>query len=133
MEQHRGDSAGLSAVLDTIAPIATSERLAAVKEEVMAVQVRPEVARYVVELVRQTRDSVQLQLGGSPRASVLLQLAARAAAALEERSYVIPDDVKSLFVPVLQHRVVLTAAAEVEGLRAPELLTELANAVAVPR
>ena len=133
LEQHRGDSAGLSAALDTIAPIATGEGLAAVKEEVMAVQVRPEVARYVVELIRQTRDSVHLQLGGSPRASVLLQLAARAAAALEERSYVIPDDVKSLFVPVLQHRVVLTAAAEVEGLRAPELLTELANAVAVPR
>ena len=133
LEQHRGDTAGLSAVLDSITTVTTAEGLAAVKEEVMAVQVRPEVGNYVVKLVRQTRDHVHLHLGGSPRASVLLQLAARAAAALDERSYVIPDDVKSLFVPTLRHRVVLSAAAEVEGLRADELLTELANAVAVPR
>ncbi len=133
LEQHRGDTAGLSALLGSITPVAGPAELAAAREEVVGVTLQPAVVRYLVDLVRRSRDHVHVQLGGSPRATVLLQLAARAAAALEGRDYVVPDDVKRLFVPVLRHRILLTAAAEVEGRAADAVLRELADAVPVPR
>jgi MoxR-like ATPase len=133
LEQHRGDTAGLTRLLQSVNRVADAARLGEVKEEVHAVSVRPEVARYLVELVRRTRDHHHIQLGGSPRAALLLQVAARAAAALEGRDYLIPDDVKGLFLPVLRHRVLLTAAAEVEGLGPDDILRGVLQSVAVPR
>jgi MoxR-like ATPase len=133
LEQHRGDTAGFMALLQSIERIATAETLARTKEETLAVQVRPEVSKYLVEMVRKTRNDVHIQLGGSPRSALLLQVASRAAAALEGRDFVIPDDVKQLFVPVMRHRVLLTAAAEVEGLGADEVLRGVADAVPAPR
>ncbi len=133
LQEHSGDTAGFSARLASVERMGGAADLARAKEEAMSVEMRPEVAKYLVELVRKTRNDVHIQLGGSPRASLLLQIAARAAAALEGRSYVIPDDVKQLFVPVLRHRLLLTAAAEVEGLSADEILRGVADAVPVPR
>ncbi|MBI2568875.1 MAG: AAA family ATPase [Candidatus Schekmanbacteria bacterium] len=133
LEQHRGDTAGLSALLAAIEVVGGVAELAAAREEAMRVQIRPEVAEYLVRLVRRTRDHTQIQLGGSPRAALLLQLAARAAAAMEGREYAIPDDVKELFVPALRHRIVLTASAEVDGVGADEVLRGLVESTPVPR
>ncbi len=133
LDQHRGDAAGLSALVATIETVATSADLLAAKREAMAARVDADVARYLVELVRRTRDHVHIELGGSPRATLLLQLAARCAACLDGRDYVIPDDIKGLFVPTMRHRVVLKAAAEVEGLGVDRVLTELREATPVPR
>ena len=133
LELHRGDTAGLSGLLAAVQPVADAAALALAKEEALAVQVEPKVRRYLLELVRKTRDSVHIQLGGSPRASLLLQVASRAVAALEGRDYVIPDDIKALFPCVLRHRLLLTAAAEVEGLGPDEVLRDVLDAVPVPR
>ena len=133
LEQHRGDTAGFMALLASVERVADAESLRQAKEEAMRVDVRPEIVRYLVEMVRRTRSEVRIQLGGSPRASLLLQVAARAQAALEGRDYVIPDDIKQLFVPVLRHRVLLTASAEVEGAGPDEILRGVADAVPVPR
>jgi MoxR-like ATPase len=130
---HRGDNAGLGALLDTVASVADVETLRAAKEEALAVQVQDEVARYLVQLVRRTRAHAHLALGASPRAAVLLQAAAKALAALEGRDYVIPDDVKRLLLPCLRHRVLRTAAAEVEGLSVDDVLRSVAESVPVPR
>ncbi len=133
LDQHRGDTAGLSSLLDSIEPVADAAALNAAKEETLAVNVKPEVSRYLLELVRRTRDDVNIQLGGSPRASLMLLVAARAAASLEDRDYLIPDDVKALFAPVLRHRILLTASAEVEGMGADSVLRGILDAVPVPR
>jgi MoxR-like ATPase len=133
LEQHRGDSAGLTALLATVEKVASAEELSRAKEEAIRVRVEANVAEYLVEMVRRTRESVHIQLGGSPRASLLLQIAARASAALESRDYVIPDDIKQLFVPVLRHRLLLTTSAEVEGLGADQILLGLADSTPVPR
>jgi MoxR-like ATPase len=130
---HRGDNASLRARLDAIQPVAGAAELAQAKEQVLAVTVREEVVQYVVELVRSTRNHVHLSLGGSPRASLLLLMASKATAAIEDRDYVTPDDVKSLLVPTLEHRILLTPSAEIEGLGPREVLHAIANAVAVPR
>jgi len=133
LAQHRGDTAGLSQLLSSIETVANPEDLARAKEEALAVTIQPELARYLVAIVRRTRDHVHLQLGASPRASLLLQVAARTAAALEGRDYVIPDDIKGLLLPALGHRIVMSASAEVEGLRAGDIVREIADEVAVPR
>ena len=130
---HRGDNAGLGTLLDLVANVADAERLREAKEEAMAVQVQDDVGRYLVQLVRHTRSHPHLSLGASPRAAVLLQAAAKAKAALEGRDYVVPDDVKQLLLPCLRHRVVRTAAAEVEGLGVDDVLRNVAEAVPVPR
>ncbi|TAD86056.1 MAG: MoxR family ATPase [Sphingomonadales bacterium] len=97
------------------------------------VTVAEEITRYVVRLVRATRDHGELVVGASPRAAVLLAGAARARAALEGRSYVIPDDVKALAVPVLRHRLTLSPAAEIEGRDMEALVAELVESTEAPR
>jgi len=91
------------------------------------------IVGYVVRLVRATREHPELTVGASPRAAVLLANAARARAALEGRSYVIPDDVKALAVPVLRHRLTLSPAAEIEGRDMEALVAELVEATEAPR
>jgi MoxR-like ATPase len=97
------------------------------------VTVAEDITRYVVRLIRATREHAELTVGASPRAAVLLAGAARARAALEGRAYVIPDDVKALAVPVLRHRLTLSPAAEIEGRDMEALVAELVEATEAPR
>ena len=133
LKLHRGDNAGLLHQLDGIEPVVGVEELNAAKEEVLSVEIRDEIIDYVVELVRRTQEASHISLGGSPRATLLLQLAAKAAAAMEGRNYVIPDDVKSIFFALMEHRILLTPAAEVEGVGATEALHAITDSVPVPR
>jgi len=133
LAEHRGDSAGLTNLLAAVVPVADGAALARAQAEALAVRVEPALARYLVELVRRTRQDPLVALGGSPRASLLLQVAARIGAALEKRDFVLPDDIKGLFVPALRHRIRLTAAAEVDGLTPDEVLARVLSAVPVPR
>jgi MoxR-like ATPase len=90
------------------------------------------VLGYIANLVRKTREWPSFSLGASPRAGVAILRGARAVAALDGRSYVLPDDVQDVVLAALRHRVMLTPEAEVEGHSADELLTELIRAVEVP-
>ncbi len=107
--------------------------LAALRRAVDAVRVATEVRGYVARVVRATRDHDGLTLGGSPRASVALFRAARAAALLDGREFVTPDDVKSLALPVLRHRVVVAPELEVEGRTPDDVLGEVLLRVEAPR
>ena len=100
---------------------------------VAQVRLTDEVAAYVVDLIRATRESADVETGASPRAGAMLALAARAHAALDGRDYVIPDDVKTLAAPALRHRVILSPAAEIEGRRVDQVLALLVDQVAAPR
>jgi len=117
---------GVNAVTNAAGLIAASGALT-------QVTVAEEITRYVVRLIRATREHSELTVGASPRAAVLLAGAARARAALEGRDYVIPDDVKALAVPVLRHRLTLSPAAEIEGRDMEALVTELVEATEAPR
>ena len=100
---------------------------------VAAVKLSDEVVGYVLDLVRSTRETADLQNGASPRAAAQLALAARARAALDGRDYVIPDDVKALALPALRHRVILSPSAEIEGRRTDEVIQGLVDRAAAPR
>ncbi len=116
-----------------VAAVTNPGGIAAASAALGQVTVAEEIVRYVVRLVRATREHSELTVGASPRAAVLLAGAARARAALEGRNYVIPDDVKALAVPVLRHRLTLSPAAEIEGRDMEALVAELVEATEAPR
>ena len=118
--------------LAEVRAVASTDALAAARAAVRAVHVADDVARYIVALSRATRETPLLKLGASPRASLSLQHAAQAAAALAGRDYVTPDDVQDLIVPVLAHRLMLARDAVVDGRNADDVLREIAETVPVP-
>ena len=97
------------------------------------VRLADEIVDYIVRLIRATRESADLECGASPRAASLLARAASAAAALDGRDYVIPDDVQRLAAGVLRHRVILSAAAEIEGRNVEQIVAALLEREEVPR
>src|SRR5215467_10705956 len=111
----------------------SSELLAEARAEVKNVKVEPALFRYIVDIVRRTRDWPSFSIGASPRAAISLMMVAKGFAALEERDYMIPDDVKAAALPVLRHRVILRPEAELEGLGTDQVLNEVIASVAVPK
>ena len=113
--------------------VADAARLSAAQASLDHVTLSPEIARYAVSLVRATRDNPDLAAGASPRAAVLLANTARARAALQGRAYVVPDDVKALATAALRHRLLLSAAAEIEGKRVEDLVAGMIEKTEAPR
>jgi MoxR-like ATPase len=116
-----------------IHPLCDLQMLTEIRKAVLAVRMEDDVINYIVDLVRATRDDASLHVGASPRATILMALASRATAALSGRDYVIPDDVKSIFIPAMRHRVVLSAGADLEGRNSDEVLTTIIQKVPAPR
>jgi MoxR-like ATPase len=90
------------------------------------------VRQYLVAVTRATREHRAVRLGGSTRSALGLQAASQALAACRGRDFVIPDDVKSLAIPVLCHRIILKTEARLKGLTEEDLLKEVLNSVSVP-
>jgi MoxR-like ATPase len=109
------------------------EQLAEAVKTVEAIPMVEDVTDYVVALVRATREAADLEGGASPRAAAMLAGAARARAALDGRDYVIPDDVKALAPALLRHRVLLSAAAEIEGRPVESVIARLIDEIGAPR
>ncbi|MGH2378478.1 MAG: AAA family ATPase [Candidatus Limnocylindria bacterium] len=107
--------------------------LDAARAETEAVTVSDPVLDYVARIVEATRVSPDVMLGASPRAGVHLMRASKAAAAVEGRDFVTPDDVKALALPTLRHRIVLKAEAEIEGLDADASLRRVLGRLDIPR
>jgi MoxR-like ATPase len=107
--------------------------LAAAREEIQKVRVEPGLRSYIVALVRRSRDWPALSLGASPRAAIALFLVARVMAGMEDRDYLIPDDIKAAALPVLRHRFVLKPEADLEGLTADQAVSDLLAAVEIPK
>jgi len=103
------------------------------RSQVRAVTVEEGVARYIVSIVRATREAINVSWGASPRAAVALLLCSKALAAIRGRSFVTPDDVKEIAKPVLRHRVVLRSEAEIEGASPDQVLDEIITGIDVPR
>ena len=119
-------------LVDTLEPLGPTD-LVTSRNEIENVTVEDSVVGYIVRIVEETRRSGDLVLGASPRAGVHLLHAAKAAAALDGRDFVTPDDVKSLVPPTLRHRVVLKAEAEIEGVDADAALRRVLARLDVPR
>jgi len=114
-------------------PVLAAGDVVGLRQAAAAVHVEPTVRDYITRIVRSTREEPSFALGASPRAGVALFLASRAEALLSGRDFVTPDDVKSLALPVLRHRVLLTPEAEVEGQRVDDRLRGLLQTLPAPR
>jgi MoxR-like ATPase len=113
--------------------VASAADIEAARRAVREVQVSPEVAAYVVDVARATRQSPSLGLGASPRGAVALMRTARAWAWLSGRGFVTPDDVKALALATLAHRLSLRPEAELEGVEVSAVLGSALASVPVPR
>jgi len=103
------------------------------RKAVSQVKVSEDIMKYIISIIRATRSSPVLMLGASPRAAVSLMLASRALAAINNRDFVIPDDVKALSKPVLGHRLILTPEAEMDGITAEKAIHTIVEGIKVPR
>ena len=115
-----------------IAPI-EPEVLHQARLELRQLTVEQSLLGYISEIARRTRNWPSVSLGASPRAGISLMLVAKALAALADRDYVIPDDVKAAVLPALRHRIILRPEAELEGLDTDRVLTDVLAAVEVPK
>ena len=102
------------------------------RDDVRRIRVADEVEAYLVAVVRATRSHPDVQLGASPRATVALYRAAQAAALLDGRAFVLPDDVKSVAVAVLAHRLILDFDRGLRGASPDAVMAEILGTVAVP-
>jgi len=116
-----------------IAPVLDPARLDDLRAAAAAVSIEPGVMRYLHQVVTATRNYPAVLLGASPRAGIALLKAAKALALVENRDFVIPDDVKSMAGPVLRHRLLLRPEAEMEGVTADAVVEDLLATTEVPR
>ena len=124
-EADRPTTYGVSQVTD-------ARGLEALRAIVDGVRVEPKITAYITAVVRATREAASLTLGASPRAGVSLLKASRAAAMLDERDYVVPDDVKTLAPAVLRHRVSVAPELELEGVTPDAALKAILDKTEVP-
>jgi MoxR-like ATPase len=116
-----------------VRPLAEPDAVMRCRAEVRATRMEPGVQRYLVELVRRTREHPSVAYGASPRASVALLLCSKALAAMSGRDFTTPDDVKAIALPTLRHRISLRAEAELDGATPDAVIIDILNTVEVPR
>ncbi|MSP12554.1 MAG: MoxR family ATPase [Chloroflexi bacterium] len=116
-----------------IQPVIRPADLPEIWAEIRQVTVEEGILGYITQVANASRRSADLILGGSPRASIALLLAAKTYAALQGHRYVTPDDVKFLAAPTLRHRIILKPEAEIEGLDADAVIRRILAGVEVPR
>jgi MoxR-like ATPase len=118
--------------LDELRPVSDADTIKRLVATVRAVHVADAVKEYALHIVGSTRESPDLRLGASPRAALQLLRTARAVAALEGREYVAPDDLQALVVPVLAHRVIPTAEAQLARRTTDAIVSDLLHRIPVP-
>ncbi len=131
LERHQRNAA--FSRIDDIRPLLTRDELLQLRTLLHDVVVDASLLRYIAEVVQQTRQSKAVYLGGSPRASVAILQTAKAYALLQGRDFMTPDDVKQVAPHVLQHRLILTAEAEMEGYTPAKVVRRLMEKVEVPK
>ena len=116
-----------------IEPLPDPDAIEKCRQEIREMRMEHGVQRYVVEIVRRTREHPTLLYGASPRASVALLLCSKALAAIRGRDFPTPDDIRDVAAPVLRHRLTLRAEAELDGATTDAVISDIVKTVEVPR
>jgi MoxR-like ATPase len=122
-----------SKILESVNPVISAKDLKDFQELIEKIHIKDEILVYIATLIDNTRNNGDLTLGASPRASLAIMRSAKAIAAMNGRDFVTPDDVKYVAHPVLNHRIMLTAEREMEGLEAEDVIKEITQRLEVPR
>ena len=118
--------------IESLGQVATGQDLVAAQASIREIYVDMLVKSYIIEIVTRTRKHADIYLGASPRGSLTLFRAAQARAALKDRDYVIPDDIKTLAPFALAHRIIVSPSARIKDVDATALIQEILGSVAVP-
>ncbi|MCT4582332.1 MAG: MoxR family ATPase [Flavobacteriales bacterium] len=124
---------GISVDFDKIANVFSKADLKTIQETISQVRVEDSIIKYIAEITHNTRNHGKLYLGASPRASLSMLKASKTMAAMRGRDFVIPDDVQYVAYHVINHRIILTPEAEMEGMTEANIIQEIIKAVEVPR
>jgi len=119
--------------LDAIKDVFSASDLEEIQGLIEQVRIEDQILKYIAEITNSTRNHAKLYLGGSPRASLSMLKSAKAFAAIRGRDFVIPDDIQFVAPHVLNHRLIMTPEAEMEGLSIEDLITEIVQEIEVPR
>ncbi|MDJ1468805.1 MoxR family ATPase [Cytophagaceae bacterium DM2B3-1] len=119
--------------IEEVSPVLTVEQIAQYRQQVKALRVDASLIRYIAQITNNTRNSLSLSLGASPRASLAILNTAKAIAAIRGRDFVTPEDIKRVTIPVLRHRVMLTPEREMEGVIADDIIKQILDGIEVPR
>ena len=133
LRRHAGQALDHNARTAEIKPVVTEAVLAEGRALIDSIRIDETILRYILELVRATRDEPEIRHGASTRAADAVAAAVRAAAALDGRDYAIPDDVQKLIIPALRHRIVLGPSAEIEGRSETDVMANILNRVEAPK
>lgn len=131
LERHEENTTFIK--LDDIKPVLSVEQLLQLRSYLDKVVVDKSLLCYIAQITQQTRLSQAIQLGASPRASIYILKGAKAYALLQGRDFVTPDDIKTIVPPVLEHRLILTADAEMQGFTIEKLAQALLDKIEVPK
>lgn len=118
--------------VETLQPVATAEQIRAAQKVIREIHVDPRVRQYLLQIVAETRQHADIALGGSPRATIALFRCAQAMAAVLGRSYVLPDDIKKIVGPVMNHRVIIRPESRLRKVTAEKVIEEIVGEIAVP-
>jgi MoxR-like ATPase len=118
--------------IDTLKPVVDAKQIVECQRLVRQVFIDPKIRQYILQIVHQTRVHEHLSLGGSPRASIALFRTSQAIAAIRGRDYVLPDDVKLVAAPVLNHRMILNPESRIRKITAEQVVQDVLNRIAVP-
>jgi MoxR-like ATPase len=118
--------------VEEIEQVVDTPALLQAQEEIKSIHVDDKIKAYIVDLMTQTRKHPEVSLGASPRGSLVLYRTAQARAAMSDRDYVTPDDVKALAPVCLAHRMIVSPSARIKDITTESILTEILNSVPVP-
>lgn len=133
LRQHHGTAGRSNPQEMGVEAVVTPDDLVRARQTIRETYVRDEVIVYARQLVQATRFDDSLSVGASPRAGLMLLMAAKSMARFSDRDYVIPDDLKRVFLPTMRHRVVLSPMAEMEGVLPDDILDNILDMIEVPR
>lgn len=119
--------------LNFIESVIGKKEIVSLRENLESIVMKDSLIDYIVKLVAKTRDHHSLYLGASPRASIDLMKASKAFAAIQGRDFVSPEDIRRLFRPVVEHRIILSPEAELQGITIKEVAEQILHQVEVPK
>jgi MoxR-like ATPase len=119
--------------LSLVQPLLSAAEIVAYRNRVNEIHIESNLLHYIAQIVNKTRQNAAIFLGASPRASIAMLRSSKAYAAVQGRDFVTPEDVQAIALPVLRHRIMLTAEKEMEGIPVDSVLQQLIAQVEVPR
>ena len=118
--------------VDRLKPVAEANEVVAAQQVIRMVHVDPRVREYLLQIISQTRQHADLALGGSPRATIALFRCSQAMAAIRGRDYVLPDDIKKIIAPVMNHRLIVRPESRLRKITGEKVVEDIVGEIAVP-